>query len=205
MKNLDISSKIIAIAVLFFAASIIIAQLFTPSTYSWTQNTVSELAAQNYDNAWIMSIGLMGYGILLGLGIILRLKNTREFVFPDAMVFIYAVGIFLSGVFATAPFDGNTNYSMQEASLHSIFATAAGLSISIAMISYFFADKGFKRKLTHLALAVFVVGLSALFGLAEDGTVAIGKGLVQRSMYVFGLSWIVVNYNFYRLDISQTQ
>lgn len=195
-----LSSKIIIVAVLFFVVFIIISQLFTPASYSWTQNTVSELASQNYNNAWIMSIGLVGYGIILSLGIILRLIKTREFVFPDALVVFYGACISLAGIFATAPFNGSSDYSIKEAALHSNFATAAGLSISAAMISYFFADTTLKRKLAHLMFAFFVVGLSALFGLSKNGTVAIGKGLVQRSMYFFGLSWIVVNYYFFRKD-----
>ena len=99
---------IITISVFFFAAFIIIAQLFTPESYSWTQNTVSELAAQGYDNARIMQIGLIGYGLLL------------------------------------------------------------------------------------------VVGLSALFGLSEKGIIPLGKGILQRIMYFFGLTWILINYNYFR-------
>ena len=108
MKNSSYPSMIITISVFFFAAFIIIAQLFTPESYSWTQNTVSELAAQGYDNARIMQIGLIGYGLLL------------------------------------------------------------------------------------------VVGLSTLFGLSEKGIIPLGKGILQRIMYFFGLTWILINYNYFR-------
>lgn len=198
MKKSSYPSIIITISVFFFTAFIIIAQLFTPESYSWTQNTVSELAAQGYDNARIMQIGLIGYGLLLGIGIVLRLAKTREFIFPDLLLMLYGMGILLSGIYATAPFDKGIHFSAKETSLHSLFATAAGICISISMISYFFAEDNIKRKLFHFVFMLLVVGLSALFGLSENGIIPLGKGIIQRTMYFFGLTWILINYNFFR-------
>lgn len=198
MKRNHIPSIIITIAVFFFINSIIVSQLFTPESYYWIQNTVSELAAQGYDNAWIMKIGLIGYGLLLGAGLILRLMSTREFIFPDLLLLIYSIGILLSGIYSTAPFEKGLDFLKQESYFHSFFASAAGVSISISMISYFFAEENFRRKLFHFIFMLLVVGFSALFGLAESGAIPIGKGLVQRSMYLFGLTWILVNYNYFR-------
>jgi hypothetical membrane protein len=198
MKNECAPSMVITTAVFFFFIAIITAQLFTPQSYSWTQNTVSELAAQGYDKAWIMQMGLIGYGIILGVGIILRLIGTIKFIFPDLLVMLYGAAIFLSGMYATAPFEKGVAFSTHEASLHSLFATLAGICISISMISYFFAEDAGKSKVFHFVSLVLVVGLSALFGLSERGSVAIGKGIIQRTMYLFGLTWILINYNYLR-------
>lgn len=126
--NLPSPSHHLSLAVAFFIGVIIIAHLITPETYSFTGNTVSELAAQGYANAWLVRLGLVVFGL--------------------------------------------------------------------AIISYIFADDAPKHKAIHAMFAVLVIGLSALFGLAENGTVDIGKGLVQKMMFVAGLSWIVINYRY---------
>jgi hypothetical protein len=37
---------------------------------------------------------------------------------------------------------------------------------------------------------LLVIGLSALFGLAESGAIDIGKGILQKTMFSAGLFWI---------------
>jgi len=143
-------------------------------------------------------MGLIGYGLLLGVGIVLRLRKTREFIIPDLLLALYGLGILFSGIYSTAPFDKGVDFAAREAYLHSFFATAAGICISISMISYFFAEENVKRKIFHFVSVLLVIGLSALFGLSENGAIAVGKGILQRTMYFFGLTWILINYNYFR-------
>ena len=49
--------KPFTLAVAYWIALLIIAQLFAPPGYVWTQNTVSELASQGYSYKWIMQAG----------------------------------------------------------------------------------------------------------------------------------------------------
>jgi len=61
------------ISVTFFLVVAILSHLVTSSSYDWRENSISELAAQKYNNKWIMQIGLVGFGFLLGAGIVIRL------------------------------------------------------------------------------------------------------------------------------------
>lgn len=54
--------KMIAIAIVYFIVIIIIAHFFAPPEYNWTQNTVSDLAAQGLKYQWIMQAGFIGFG-----------------------------------------------------------------------------------------------------------------------------------------------
>lgn len=49
-------------AVSFLGASLLAAHLAAPESYSWQTDTISELAAQDYDKAWIMRTGFIGFG-----------------------------------------------------------------------------------------------------------------------------------------------
>lgn len=141
-----------------------------------------------------MRIGLLGFGSLVVGAMVARVRETTEYLIPDLALLLYGIGIFLAGVFSTAPFEAGVAFSQKESALHSLFAGLAGFSISLSIICYMFADDGLKKKLFHLIFAILVMGLSALFGLAENGGIAVGKGLIQKAMYVCGLAWMFINY-----------
>lgn len=42
------------IAVCYISIMIIISSFFTPNAYNWRRNSISELAAQKYQNRWII-------------------------------------------------------------------------------------------------------------------------------------------------------
>jgi hypothetical membrane protein len=189
--------------VALFITTIVIAHLVAPASYSFTQNTVSDLGAQGYAKAGIMRFGFFSFGLIICAAMAASIQRRKDYLIPDIALFFYGLGIFLVGTFSTTPFEPGISYSEREASLHSFFATAAGLMISLSMVSHIFADTGNKRKLFHTLAAVFVIGMSALFGLAESGNIPMGKGLVQKTMYIGGLGWIALNYCNLRLRGGQ--
>lgn len=63
--------KNLILPVVFFLSVIIVAHFFAPAGYQWTQNSISELASQGHEYAWIMRSGFIGFGILLTLSIVL--------------------------------------------------------------------------------------------------------------------------------------
>ena len=63
------------ISVAFFLVVAVVSHLVTPSNYDWRENSISELAAQKYNYKWIMQIGLIGFGLLLGGGILIKLMQ----------------------------------------------------------------------------------------------------------------------------------
>lgn len=174
----------------YFVVVILVAHWFAQPEYAWTNNTISELAAQGHANKWIMQAGFIGFGAILAASIIYYLtKNPRlYFLYPVA---IYGLSILLAGIFCTAPIDPFIPYSESEANLHSIFATIAGLAMTLAIVvQIIFSANGDERAMRILFL-LLVMGFSAFFGMAENQVVPIDKGIIQRLLYLSGLAWLV--------------
>jgi hypothetical membrane protein len=183
--------KPFTLAVTYWIAIIIIAHFFAPPGYVWTQNTISELASQSHTYKWIMQAGLSGFGALLVLAVGLSIFKTRKVIYPLLPVALYGFGIFLSGIYCAAPIDPAIPFSVSEAKLHSAFATIAGLSLSLAIFWRIFISSNNRERFAHTIFLVAVISLSMLFGLAENGTIEVGKGIVQRLLYLSGFAWLI--------------
>jgi hypothetical membrane protein len=173
--------------VVFFVTVIVIAHIVAPSTYSFTNNTVSDLGSQGYSQAWIMRVGLWSFGLVIALSMGRLFMHRTEFMLADAALLLYAAGIFLTGVFSIAPFEPGISYSSSQDSLHSFFATTSGLAISLAIVVSAVVDSGWHRKAFHIFALALVMGLSLCFGLADSGRISVGLGLLQKIMWVFGM------------------
>lgn len=193
-----ISKYIIISSVLFFVIIIVIAHLIASQYYSLSQNTISDLASQNYPYKWIMQIGFIGFGLILNSGIFIRLKNSKKIIHPGILIMIYGLFILLSGIFCTESFYGITSYSIIQSKLHSIFASISGLALSFGILWYVFIKNTPKKRIIHLVFFILIILFSMLFGLAENGIIEFGKGIIQRIMYFTGLAWIVINYGFFK-------
>ncbi|NOK58016.1 MAG: hypothetical protein GFH27_549287n320 [Chloroflexi bacterium AL-W] len=178
------------IATAFIIIIIGVAQFIAPPTYNWTQNTVSELAAQGYEHKWLMQIGFIGFGLMLS---ITALSNLRWHIFAflrEIPLAVYALGIGLSGIFCTAPFRDGVLFSSAEAQLHSNFATLAGAAFSITLTAHMFTDSSMRRKWLHLIALVCTITIAIIFGMSEQNI-----GIIQRSLYLVGFTWIIFVYN----------
>jgi len=185
--------KMIQFSIFFFVAVIVLAHFFTPPEYNWTQNTVSDLAAQGMKYQWIMQVGFIGFGLLLNLGFAQKFIAAQKVSYPDLLVMLYGLAILLSGFFSTAPFIQGVNYSAQESNLHSFFATAAGISFSLGIFYRLFTAATPAEKWQHAIFLVLVMGTSLLFGLSENGTLPVAKGIVQRSLYLVSFLWLFLS------------
>lgn len=182
--------RLFQFAVVYFVSVIVITHFFVPPNYDWTQNTISELASQGHTYKWIMQTGLIGFGGILFIGVIeyFRESAKRYFLF---FIAVYGLSILLSGIFCTAPIDPNLSFSIQESNLHSLFATVAGIAMSLGILWQVFASSNSRDRWIRIIFLILVGGLSGLFGLAEDQILNIDKGIVQRLLYLIGLTWIV--------------
>ena len=136
-----------------------------------------------------MQAGFIGFGLLLNAGFILKFAAAGKTIYPDILIMIYGLAILLSGFFCTAPIHESIPYSLSEARLHSIFASVAGLSFSLAVLWYLGLSAQAGQRWFHLVFLVLTVGSSLLFGLAENGAIPVGKGVVQRVLYT--ISWLM--------------
>jgi hypothetical membrane protein len=180
----------ISIAVAYFVVVILVAHLFAQPKYIWTNNTISDLAAQGHATKWLMQAGFIGFGAILAAGIIYYLtKNPRlYFLYPVA---VYGLSILMAGIFCTAPIDPSIPYSESEANLHSMFATIAGLAMTLGIILQIVSSANHSERAMRILFLFLVIGFSAMFGMAENQAVPIDKGIIQRLLYLSGLAWLV--------------
>ncbi len=183
--------KPFSISVAYFVAVIVIAHFFTPPGYRWTYHTISDLASQGHTYKWIMQAGLIGFGLLISLSVGMAFMRMRKVLFPLLLVAVYGISILLSGIFCAAPIDPSISYSVSDSNLHSMFATIAGVGLSLAILWQLFQSTDPKIKRNHFVFLLLVMGLSGAFGMAENGMVALDKGIVQRFLYLSGLAWLV--------------
>jgi len=179
------------LAVCYFVAMILIAHFFAPSNYDWTQNTISDLGSQGHAYNWIMRVGFIGFGLVLTLGVIRYSGQNATRRYFLLFVAIYGISVFITGIFSAAPIVPVDSYSTQEAGLHSIFATVAGISMSLGIFRQFIVSSNLREWWTRLVFFLLVMGISVLFGVAENHILDLDKGIVQRFLYLAGLAWLV--------------
>lgn len=182
--------KPFAIAVIYFVAIIVIAHFFVPPNYDWTQNTISDLGSQGHVYKWIMQAGFIGFGLLLTVGVVHHFRRNHRQYFL-ILVAVYSLSILVTGFFCAAAIDPSILYSVREAGIHSAFATIAGIAMSLGILWQVLASTNGRERWTRLAFLILIMGISALFGLAENHVLDLGKGIVQRALYLVGLAWLV--------------
>ncbi|MBN8580144.1 MAG: DUF998 domain-containing protein [Anaerolineae bacterium] len=178
------------LAVLYFIAVIVLAHFFIPPNYDWTQNTISDLASQGHAYKWIMQAGFVGFGLLLAAGSIYYFWQNKKRYFLW-LVTGYGLSVLVTGFYCAAAIDPSIEYSLQEARIHSTFATIAGVCMSMGIIWQIVASSTRRERWARIIFLLFVVGISGLFGLAENHILEIGKGIAQRALYFAGLAWLV--------------
>ena len=172
------------ISTILFVVFIIVAHIFSTDNYDWTKNTISDLGAQGYDRKLIMQIGFLTFGLTLSIGIFLNGLSLRT-----SPILIYGLCVGLTGIFCTKPFFDINTYSTTQTTLHSTFAQIAGVTFSVGILTqiFFTADKNLKY--IHIAFFIFVIGLSATFGLLKNY-----QGIAQRLLYLTSFLWLIKYY-----------
>ena len=174
-------------AVAFITIFILIAHFMVGEPYLWYRHTISQLAGQAYSKAWIMRAGFIGFGVLVQIAGIGRMRAAGRYWFREVPIMIYGLSVLASGVFSTTPFIEGVPYSEQEALLHTLFASAGGIALSAAMLIFMLTDTPDSRRVVHAIALALTMGLVFLFFNAQD-TVA---GLMQRLLWTVGLAWLV--------------
>lgn len=175
------------LAVALSLVLIVLAHAIAPPSYSWTQYTLSHLAAQAYSLAWVMRLSLLSFGAIVCFGAVWYLTRHPRGLWPHALVLIYGLSNFLTGIFSTSPFVPGAPFSAQEASLHSAFANLAGISLSAAMVFFAIAHKSTRRKILDAAAFVLTMLLSgAFFASGADA------GIIQRGLWIVGFTWLIL-------------
>lgn len=99
------------IAVLFICFIILLAHFLTPIQYNWKINTISQLASQGYQYKLLMQIGFIGFGLILSVGLIIKMIQYRPINYLYIPIILYGLSIVVTGFFCTTPFITGVNYS----------------------------------------------------------------------------------------------
>ena len=177
-------------SILFFITVIVIAHFFAPPGYDLTKNTISDLGSQGHTYKWIMQVGFIGFGLLLTGGLIWKFRTLGLIDYSNLPIIVYALSILVTGVFCAAPIINSSTYSVREAEIHSIFATIAGVALVTSILWHLITAPAGDRSF-HLIFLLLVTGISMLFGLSENETIPIGKGIVQRVLYLTAFIWLI--------------
>jgi hypothetical membrane protein len=177
-------------AVLYFVGFIVLAHFFAPPGYVWTRNTISDLGSQGHTNKWIMQAGFIGFGVLLAAGLLFKFRDWGHMNYPDGLIIAYGLSVLVTGFYCAAPIDKTLPVSLREEQIHSLFASLAGFFLVTGILWYLFTSPS--RWAFHLTFLLLIGLCSALFGLSENGMIAIEKGILQRTLYLVSFIWLVL-------------
>ena len=177
-------------AVIYFISVIVLAHFFVPPIYDWTQNTVSDLASQGHTYKWIMQTGFIGFGLILTTGVVHYFRQNKKMYFLF-FVAVYGLSILVTGFFCAAPIDPSIPNDLRESQLHSMFATIAGIAMSLGIFLQVMMSINSREHWARIIFFLLIGGISGLFGLAENHILSLDKGIVQRVLYLVGLAWLV--------------
>lgn|SRR5512134_1373248 len=171
------------VGILIFILAVAAGPLYTVPGYSFTQNLISELAAQNTPRNWVMAVAILA----LGAGIVMdgARRVARQLV--PFMAFGAFMG--LAGLFGHKPIAADVPYVPWVHAAHSALATAAGFCITFAFIWQ--AVRQPSRR--HRAVAGVLAVVCVAFPLAMLSFPAV-QGAIQRTMYALVFVWLWVNY-----------
>jgi hypothetical membrane protein len=174
------------ISVAYIAAIAALAHLNTPEEYHWRSNTISELAAQGYDRKWVMQIGLIGFGILLGIGSAVKMLQFQVDWFTEMPLIIYAGLVLASGVFSTRPFLKTEKYSKRDDRIHSFSAQIGGVFFTSSILLKSLASESLGAAAPHILFLLLVTLTAMIYGRTGPSM----KGVAQRTMWVVSFIWL---------------
>ena len=177
-------------SVTFFGIMAFRAESKAPVEYSTTENTISELACQTYENRAIMQWGFKGLGIILFSGLLISFNDSIKEPYYSIPLGLYALFMFFSGVYSAKPFEHLVFYSIKESKLHSLFTQLAGLSLSLLIVMKFIVELGAVNRVINIIVLVFVLYFSAQVG-RKSGK----SGFYQRILYFGCFIWLIYAYS----------
>jgi hypothetical membrane protein len=169
----------------WLVATLVAAHALAPEDYWVASHTLSDLGAQDAENAFVSRAGFIGFGVLLAWHYSGDLVLVRRAWAQALLLLLYGSTIALTGVFSTAPLDGFAPSSEPEALLHAIFSILAGTCLSGAILIGARRAQSLAERWRHFAALGCIVLMAALFVAIPEY-----RGITQRILWVGALWWI---------------
>lgn len=176
-------------AIVLLGLVIVWAHLIAPDEYVWTVRTISDLGSQGYPLAWLMRAGFLIFGILLLLSLWTP-GEPSQVGLVQILIIGYGVAIGASGLWSAEPFLDGVPPDLGQSLGHTIAANVAGVLLIAAMVVSAITASGWRPRLLHLVAMLLVTMLSLMFKLSQAGEVDVPTGVVQRLIFLSGLSWV---------------
>jgi hypothetical protein len=81
---------------------------------------------------------------------------------------------------------------LRDEQLHSLFAQIAGIGLTIAVVVSIFTSNTTQERMLNIFFLLLILGSVALFGLAQNGMIPFGQGMMQRMLWFFSLIWLII-------------
>jgi hypothetical protein len=187
---------------LFIVSVILIAHFFAPQGYVFYLHTMSELAGQGVENAWILTSGfVLGGASYMGVSYY-YFKTSSLPMWLFLLTFFNGLMTLLLGVFPTS-YDGLVNYPANETIviIHRYIAYASNF-LTIASITVHAAlSKNPSLKLRHLSFLVFAFVFSGFFILYDQDI----RGVFQRMILLTTTVWTLTSYGVLSLKQARAK
>lgn len=176
---------------LLIVSIIFLAHFFAPEGYLFYQHTMSELAGQGVDNAWILTTGfLLGGASYIAFAVFYLLQQKL----PTWLFWLTALNglmTFLLGIFPTS-YDGLINANVNETVviIHRYIAYASNLLTIASITTHAALSKQKYLKLQHLFFLVFALVFSGFFILYRQEI----RGIFQRLILLTTTLWTLSSY-----------
>lgn len=170
-------------ALVICALTILSGPFYTEPGYSVISHSISELAGQDTQNAWIMRLGLIALGGAAIAGF-LRKPNRLNLSF-----LIFGICMVLTAAFPHKPFVENRPYSVTLDNLHSVFASLGGFSAVMGFILLGVNKPGLKGKILYFSVAAAYTVLPMLMFAWP-----VYQGIFQRLIFTIFIVWSFLEY-----------
>jgi len=177
-------------SILFFGILAFIAQRKAPEEYNQKINTINELGCQFYEHRAIMQWGFKGFGLILIAGILFNPNQSLKELYFSIPLMLYALFMFLSGVFSVKPFEHLVFYSIKESKKHTFFTQVAGFSVFLLIVMKLVMVTGAVNRIINISVLVL-----SLYTSIQSGRDIEKRGLYQRSLYMVNFFWLIYAYS----------
>lgn len=115
------------------AASLALAPVLMPVSYSWVSHTTSESAAQGVDGAWLARLGFLFFGLgVLALG---RISSASWGRLAAASHAVFGISMIATAAFSSRSWEPGMPFDQTEDLLHSAAATLMAVAFSVGVFT----------------------------------------------------------------------
>ncbi|WP_298541356.1 DUF998 domain-containing protein [uncultured Aquimarina sp.] len=170
---------------------------FSDPGYLISENTLSELGAQNTQNNWIMNFIF----ILLGFIIFINgFKVLDGFRLQVLVLLVFCISLLLTGIYLHAPINRELTFDSYQNEMHSVFSTLAGISFCTYCLTISFIARWRNQKLLAILIGIIALILSYLMVIHSDY-----RGVYERGIFIIAFGWILYSFKFYEYVFTKKE